>query len=60
MTWYVASLRDHDTHLAADLTDGAVTASCGRSFHPLVRLPGQPPDPLQICLTCAESQPQRT
>ncbi|MGQ0776127.1 MAG: hypothetical protein ACT4NY_17165 [Pseudonocardiales bacterium] len=56
MTWFVASLRDEDTHLGATVTDGTVTARCGRSFRPLTRLTGSPPDPLQTCPTCAQSQ----
>lgn len=56
MTWFVASLRDEDTHLGAELTDGTVTARCGCSFRPLARLTGSPPDPRQVCPTCAQSQ----
>ncbi|MGH3905231.1 MAG: hypothetical protein ACRDTE_13730 [Pseudonocardiaceae bacterium] len=40
MTWFVASLRDHDTHLARNRTDDTVIALCGRSFRPLTRLAG--------------------
>jgi len=56
MTWFVASLRDEDTHLGRQLADGTVTARCSRSFRPLVRLKGSPLDPLQVCPTCAQSQ----
>ncbi|MGH3941169.1 MAG: hypothetical protein ACRDTG_21540 [Pseudonocardiaceae bacterium] len=56
MTWFVASLRDEDTHLGEDSSGPAVTARCGRSFRPLVALAGAPPDPLQVCPTCAQSQ----
>ncbi|MGH4018823.1 MAG: hypothetical protein ACRDT0_06195 [Pseudonocardiaceae bacterium] len=53
MTWFVASLRDEDTHLAKDVTDGRVTALCGHSFRPLARLNGRPPDPAASCGACA-------
>ncbi|MGQ0776942.1 MAG: hypothetical protein ACT4NY_21410, partial [Pseudonocardiales bacterium] len=56
MTWFVGSLRDEDTHLGQEATDGTVTSRCGRSFRPLVRLAGSPPDPFQTCLACAQSQ----
>lgn len=56
MIWFVASLRDEDTHLGAADTDGTVTTRCGRSFRPLARLIGSPLDPLQVCPTCAQSQ----
>ncbi|MGH3905225.1 MAG: hypothetical protein ACRDTE_13700 [Pseudonocardiaceae bacterium] len=49
MTWYVASLRDHDTHLARDRAGEPVTAVCGRSFRPLARLIGHPADSQQVC-----------
>ena len=55
MTWFVASLRDEDTHLGGEVTDGTVTAPCGRSFRPLAILNGSPLDPLQVCPTCAQS-----
>lgn len=58
MCWYVASLRDHDTHLAQDNTDGGVTALCGQSFRPLARLAGQPHDPQQVCPHCAQQRPR--
>lgn len=53
MTWFVASLRDGDTHLGENSTGATVTARCGRSFRPLACLAGSPPDPLQVCPTCA-------
>ncbi|MGH3932621.1 MAG: hypothetical protein ACRDTF_21905 [Pseudonocardiaceae bacterium] len=56
MTWFVASLRDEDTHLAEDSTGPAVTARCSRSFCPLTGLAGAPPDPLQVCPACVQSQ----
>jgi hypothetical protein len=58
MIWMLASLRDHDTHLAAD-REGAVDGQCGIEFHPLVKLKGTPLDPLQICPGCAEWQQAR-
>ena len=56
MTWFVASFRDHDTHQAVERAQGIMTALCGRKFHPLTQLHGTPPDPLQICPTCARTQ----
>ena len=35
MTWFVASLRDDDTHLGEEVTDGTATTRCGRSFRPI-------------------------
>lgn len=55
MNWFVASLRDGDTHLGENSTGATVTDRCGRSFRPLADLVGSPPDP-QICPTCAQSQ----
>jgi len=55
MTWFVASLRDEDTHLGGEVTDGTVMALCGRSFRPLAPLTRPPPDPLQVCPSCARS-----
>lgn len=52
MTWFVASLRDHDTHRGRNLTADTVTAWCGYSFRPLATLNGSPPDPLQVCPKC--------
>ncbi|MFN2495289.1 MAG: hypothetical protein ABR608_05200 [Pseudonocardiaceae bacterium] len=60
VTWFVASLRDDDTHLGGETTDGTVTARCGRPFRPLARLNGLPLDPLQVFPTCAQSQRQPT
>ncbi|MGH3924471.1 MAG: hypothetical protein ACRDS9_14585 [Pseudonocardiaceae bacterium] len=57
VTWFVASLRDEDTHLGAEVVNDTVTARCGRSFRPLTRLRGSPPDPPQTCPTCALAQP---
>lgn len=46
MTWFVASLGDHDTHLGGNVTDDMVTALCGYSLRLLVSLKGPPSDPL--------------
>ncbi|MGQ0775320.1 MAG: hypothetical protein ACT4NY_13000 [Pseudonocardiales bacterium] len=69
MSWYVASLRDGDTHLVREVhgseidggeanggeaNGGEVRALCGQRFRPLTRLAGQPPDPLQVCRSCWE------
>ncbi|MGH8602280.1 MAG: hypothetical protein ACREXR_05735 [Gammaproteobacteria bacterium] len=58
MTWYLQSLSDHDTH-RGHLRRGRVLAACGVEFSPLrawrksgSALPGEPPDPEQICLEC--------
>lgn len=56
VTWFVASLRDEDTHLGEEVTDGTVTAQCGCSFRPLTRLTTSPLDPLQVCPRCAQTQ----
>lgn len=57
MAWYVASLRDGDTHLGSEVNGGKVNgvevrAPCGQTFRPLTRLTGEPPDPLQVCQAC--------
>lgn len=52
MNWYVASLRDHDTHLVPHRDGEQIIAVCGRSFRPLARLIGQPVDPQQVCPSC--------
>lgn len=56
--WYVASLADGETHLAARVPQSQlVTAQCdGRRFRPLVALRGAPLDPAQICLICQLAQ----
>jgi hypothetical protein len=58
MSWYLRSLCDHDTHRGELRHDGTVVALCGVTFRPrllpagTVALPGQPPDPAQICPQC--------
>lgn len=58
MAWYVASLRDGDTHLGSEVNggkpSGAVSARCGQMFQPLARLIGKPRDPLQVCRACRD------
>lgn len=57
MTWYLQSLKAHDTHRGA-ITRGRVHALCGIQFEAITvafgaeALPGQPPDPEQICPEC--------
>ena len=51
--WYVASLRDGDTHLGIEINGRTVSARCGQTLRPLARLTGRPPDPLQVCPVCA-------
>jgi hypothetical protein len=58
MNWYRRSLSDHDTH-RGHLRRGQVTAACGMEFSPLrawrkggAALPGEPPEPEQICPEC--------
>ena len=52
MTWYQRSGRDHDTHRGT-LCRGRVQAACGIAFAASgTVLPGDPPDPHQICLRC--------
>lgn len=63
--WYLRSTKDRDTHLADELNaDGTVTAHCGVVFRPLQALrdrgpglPGNPPDPEQVCLECCRIMP---
>ena len=54
MRWYLRSLCDRDTHRGELRKDGTVVALCGVTFRPrlLPALPGQPPDPVQICPQC--------
>lgn len=59
MAWYLRSIGDRDTHRdALAHPDGTITAACGIRFRPreLLRgkkaLPGEPPDPDQICPAC--------
>lgn len=60
--WYVRSMGDNDTHRGRYCaTTRSVHALCGMEFMPLpigwrglrLALPGQPPDPEQICSDCA-------
>ncbi|MGH3856333.1 MAG: hypothetical protein ACRDR6_23150 [Pseudonocardiaceae bacterium] len=61
--WFLRSIGDHDTHRGAlRPTDGTVTAACGVTFVPRVLPLGRglgftstPPDPDQICPTCAKA-----
>jgi hypothetical protein len=58
VSWYLRSLCDRDTHRGELRHDGTVIALCGITFRPrllpagTVALPGQPPDPAQICPRC--------
>lgn len=60
MHWYVRSLADQDTHRGElSLVTHSVRAVCGVEFVPLKalrnrgpELPGQPPDPEQVCPAC--------
>lgn len=61
-TWYLRSLRDHDTHRGDyDLDKHLVTARCGEVFKPTPLalggrgLPHPPLDPAQVCPQCADS-----
>lgn len=59
MWWYLRTSADHDTHSAGGVhRDGSVVAACGVRFRPQTvddggkALPGEPPDPDQICPVC--------
>lgn len=61
LRWYVASFADRDTHKGVySPASQSVHAVCGAEFVPLtigwppVRgpLPGNPPDPDQVCQEC--------
>lgn len=58
MPWYLRSTGDADTHRGQLRPDGTVVAECGAQFRPppIVpggpALPGEPPDPDQICPDC--------
>lgn len=63
--WYVRSMGDNDTHRGRYCTTTrSVHALCGMEFMPLpigwgghrLALPGQPPDPEQICSDCYRAQ----
>lgn len=55
--WYLRSYGDKDTH-RGELRDGLIHAVCGVTFPPRalfageIALPGEPPDPDQICPAC--------
>lgn len=61
--WYLRSLADQDTHRGELCPDGRVTAVCGVEFVPPVysrlALAAGPPDPEQICPTCASGDGSR-
>ena len=66
MGWYLRSMADRDTHHASGVhRDGSVVAACNARFRPRLlpsgtkALPGQPPDPEQICPRCKQAQGQR-
>ncbi len=55
--WWLRSMADHDTHRGLK-SGGSVDAACGIRFAPRPvafggeALPGEPPDPDQICPQC--------
>ncbi len=65
MSWYLRSLGDRDTHRGALCNDGTVVTLCGVTFRPRLlpdsagALPGQPPDPAQICPQCYNAKDSR-
>ena len=62
MRWYLRSMADRDTHHGTLRGDGLVVAECGAVFEPIslpfgrLSLPGEPPDPDQVCPTCRRPQ----
>ncbi|MFY9809432.1 MAG: hypothetical protein WCC38_18620 [Pseudonocardiaceae bacterium] len=56
VTWFLRSMSDRDTHRGRLQPNGTVVAACGAVFRPgdyLPRgLPGDPPDPEQVCPDC--------
>lgn len=63
--WYVRSMGDNDTHRGQySTTTRSVHALCGIEFVPLpigwrgdrLTLPGQPPDPKQVCPDCYRTE----
>ena len=64
MPWYLRSMADQDTHRGEySITSHKVHAACGLQFVPLkladgapLVLPGDPPDPDQICPDCHQSK----
>lgn len=67
MPWYLRSLADQDTHRGEYfMASRTVQAACGLQFVPLkladgapLVLPGNPPDPDQICPYCDQSRVRR-
>lgn len=63
MSWYLQSIKDHDTHRGL-LARGQVDAVCGIRFRPLTlewgrtSLPGPPVDPMQVCRDCHARDPR--
>lgn len=56
MIWYLRSMGDRDAHCGELRPNGKVHAKCGAVFAPppYLRggLPGEPPDPQQVCSAC--------
>jgi hypothetical protein len=57
--WFLRSLRDQDTHRGRySIATRSVFTECGLEFQPLrlpfgrLALPGNPPDPDQVCPRC--------
>ncbi len=57
--WFLRSTADHDTHRGRLFGNGTVMADCGLAFKPVCALrtrgpalPGEPPDPDQVCPKC--------
>lgn len=48
MSWYLRSLRDHDTHRGELREDGTVMARCGASFTPRLTLQVTGPPPGEL------------
>lgn len=64
MHWYLRSTADRDTHRGTMRDDGRVHAQCGVVFRPVQALrnrgpalPGDPPDPDQVCVRCVRMLP---
>jgi hypothetical protein len=55
-------MADRDTHHGKLRGDGLVAAECGAMFEPIslafgrLSLPGEPPDPDQVCPVCRHPQ----
>jgi hypothetical protein len=60
--WYLRSAADRDTHRGQLFDDGMVMAECGLIFKPRTlvygakALPGEPPDPGQVCPRCRRGE----